>query len=228
MKTVGIIGGLGPPGTALFFHALVKAAIAHRVQHQLRILVDSDPSHPSPTRALVDQGLDPTASLVKAGRELIERGAEVLALPCNAGHAYERQIRAGLDAIFVSIVAEGASAVAQVAPGGRVGVLGTKGTIGAGLYQKALAERGALAVLPGMALQDRVSEVVRGVLDGADDGQCRIGLLDVVADLNAQGAAAILVACTELGGLISMEDTGCPVVDSSAALASAVVRAARS
>jgi aspartate racemase len=94
-------------------------------------------------------------------------------------------------------------------------------------YADRLARHGKQAVTPEAADREMVDRVVfdeltQGkVLDGS-----RAAYLDVVARLADQGAEAVVLACTEIGLLISSEESPLPIIDSAEAHALELARAA--
>ena len=72
---------------------------------------------------------------------LVERGAELVVIACNSAASVALPtLREELDVPVVGVVAPGMRAAAAVTESGRVGVIGTVGTIASGAYQHAGAE----------------------------------------------------------------------------------------
>jgi glutamate racemase len=74
---------------------------------------------------------------------LVGRGVKMLVVACNsAASAALDDLRARHDIPIVGVVGPGVRAAAQVTVSGRVGVIGTVGTIASGSYQRAAAVEG--------------------------------------------------------------------------------------
>ncbi|MFM7618047.1 MAG: glutamate racemase [Actinomycetes bacterium] len=74
---------------------------------------------------------------------LVDRGVKMLVVACNsAASAALDDLRARHDIPIVGVVGPGVRAAAQVTTSGRVGVIGTVGTIASGSYQRAAAAEG--------------------------------------------------------------------------------------
>ncbi|MGH7540245.1 MAG: glutamate racemase, partial [Gemmatimonadota bacterium] len=72
----------------------------------------------------------------EAAAFLVERGIKALVIACNTAtsHACET-IASELDVPVIGVVGPGARAAAQRSRGGRIGVIGTQGTVESGTYE---------------------------------------------------------------------------------------------
>lgn len=219
-KTIGVIGGMGPAATAEFFRRLVEATEAARDQDHLHVLIDSDPTIPDRTLALVADGPSPAPELVRIARRLEAMGADLLVMPCNTAHAFALEVARSVRVPLVSWVAEAVAHVAahEVQPA-RAGVLATSGTIVSGVYQAALAAAGIEAVVPTPREQTDVMDAIYG-LKGGDPVQP--GVARTLAALVDRGAEVILLACTELPWL-GLSGADVPIVDPADVVARRVV-----
>ncbi|HUM12798.1 MAG TPA: glutamate racemase [Myxococcaceae bacterium] len=79
---------------------------------------------------------------------LTAQDVKLLVVACNTASSVALPaLRAALDIPVVGVIEPGARAAARVSPGGKVGVVGTPGTIASGAYQRALAaERASLRI----------------------------------------------------------------------------------
>ena len=70
---------------------------------------------------------------------LLHRGVKVLVVACNTitAHALE-YLREHAPVPVVGVIDPGARAAVQAAPGGRIGVIGTAGTVASGAYERAI------------------------------------------------------------------------------------------
>ena len=72
---------------------------------------------------------------------LVERGVKLLVVACNTASARALpELGDSLPIPVVGVVRPGAVEAAERSPGGRIGVLGTKGTIESGAYQRAILD----------------------------------------------------------------------------------------
>ena len=219
---VGILGGMGPAATADFLTKLVAATPARSDQDHLRVLLWSDPRVPDRSAALLHDGPDPTAWLLRGARRLADGGAELIAVPCNTAHAYLDPLVADTDLELVSII--DAAADAAVDRGWRrPGILATAGTVRAGLHQDALSVRGLESLVPSAEEQQQVDAVIAAVKAGRAGAAEESALVEVGVRLRERGADGLLSACTELVFVLDRTDPPLPVVDPADELAQLVV-----
>ncbi len=78
----------------------------------------------------------------QAARLLLSRDVKLLVVACNTATAHaEEALRQELEVPVVGVIEPGASAAVEATRTGRIGVLGTSGTIGSGAYDLALRRR---------------------------------------------------------------------------------------
>ena len=134
MKTLGVLGGMGPAATVAFLARVQALTPAEGDADHIRVLADINPQVP-------DRNREPGAAervLGEMARALVAAGAQVLAMPCNTAHGQAAEIRRA-GAPFIDMI-EATADVAAATGAKRVGVLATPG--GEALYAAALAARG--------------------------------------------------------------------------------------
>jgi aspartate racemase len=227
--TIGVLGGMGPEASADFYRRITQRTLASRDHDHLHVIVDSDPSVPDRTAYLKGLGPDPTPALISMARRLAAAGAEILVIACNTAHAFFARVSASVDVPMVDWVGEAARSVAAVhAPGTTIGILATTGTVDAGLYHHAFEALGLKVVVPNKERQDELMRVIYGpggVKAGASDRAALARRVGEIAEvLNRTGAAATLLACTELSSLFpDRADWPGPVYDAADLVAERVI-----
>lgn len=216
MKTLGVLGGMGPAATTAFTARVQALTPAARDEDHIRLLVDLNPHVPN-------RHTQPEAAgrtLGEMAARLRDMGAEALAMPCNTAHAHADAIRAsGLP--LIDMIAE--TAAAATATGAqRIGVLATPG--GEALYATALAARGLEIVRLEGADREAVMTAIFAVKAGDVGEPRRAEMRRLAAALTGAGAGAVIAGCTEVPLLLGPEDVSVPLVDSAEVLAAACVR----
>jgi aspartate racemase len=150
--------------------------------------------------------------LCDAARRLVAAGGEGIALAANTTHLVADDVRAEIGATpLIDLVDLTAQAVSTY---DRVGLLATKFTMQSPMFPERLARSGVDVLLPEEADQDRVHAVVYDELTrGIVSDQARRDYLDVIGKLVADGAEAVVLACTEQGLLLRDGDASVPLVD---------------
>jgi len=227
-RTVGIIGGMGPGATCTFFERIIRRTPAARDREHLHVIINSDPSVPDRTEALLGRAESPVPHLVRSARLLEAAGARLLAMPCVTAHAFIGDVRKEIDVPLLSIVEETARAIKAGWPDVEcVGIMATDGTLEAGVFGP-LAESFRL-VRPSEAGQHRVMAAVygpSGVKTIGPNGEAAELLTRAAAELVESGAEAIVAGCTEIPLALTQEATSVPLIDTLDVLARAVVREA--
>lgn len=207
MPDAGVLGGIGPLATVLFLQRVVRLTDAARDQDHVDLLVLQHASVPDRTAFVLGRSADdPGPVLAADARRLAGAGADFLVLPCNTAHAFVDEIRAATPLPLLSAVDATVSAV--LSPGtwatrlsgprpDAVGLLATEGTVAAGVYEDAFNAHGIKTLLPDVAGQAAVTALIYDGVKAGCGGDLTM-VADVVADLRARGAEAIVLGCTEL------------------------------
>lgn len=147
-----------------------------------------------------------------AARRLVAAGCDGIALGANTTHLVADEVRAAIgDLPFVDLVRLTADAVA---PFGTVGLLGTAFTMDSDMFPSAFAARGVRTLVPDADDRRAVHDVIYDELaKGLVTDTARKTYLEVVERLVAQGAEAVVLACTEQGLLLHEGDGPVPLLD---------------
>lgn len=225
MRTVGILGGMGPEATILLMQKVMAAVPARDDADHVPLLVHQNPQVPSRIKALIERvGEDPAPTLARMARDLEAAGAQALAMPCNTAHHYAPAIREASGLPFLDMLALTATHLAG-AGARRVGMLASPATRLADVFSAPFAARGLVPVF----LDDDTAllAIIRAVKAG-DTPATLTGALRRQADaLRAQGADHLLVACTELSLMTDALPDDLPRTDSLDCLTGAIVEFAR-
>lgn len=241
--TIGIIGGLGPHAGIYLADRITAHTRAKGDADHLGLRLTSLPaSIPDRTTYLFDESApDPSPAILEIATDLVRSGCSVIGMPCNTAHAPAilDEVLEGLgelpnQARFFHLIEETAAFCDEAAPGAtKIGILATLGTYADGMYQRALEARGLTPVVPDESVQTNL--VQRSLYDPAFGIKSQsspvaeeaIELLALAVEhLHEAGAEAIILGCTELP--LAIRDSsfgGLPVIDSTTALARALIRA---
>ena len=202
-KAIGILGGMGPLATADLFQKITLLTEAETDRDHIRVYIDSNANIPDRTAAILSNGPDPVPEMASALRNLEACGADCVIMPCNTAHYFLPRLQAMTEIPFLSILTAAAETCKAQFPGMTVGILATKGTLSAQLYQNALGEAGVPYLTP---------------------DAYRADLLTVVEHMMTRGAGVFLLGCTELPLAAEAVGLTVPVVDPTAELAKAAIR----
>jgi aspartate racemase len=197
MRTVGILGGMGPEATVLLMQKVIAAVPARDDADHIPLIVDQNSQVPSRIARLIEgTGSDPAPVLVAMARRLEAAGAQALAMPCNTAHHYADDVRTAVAIPFLDMVAASARLAREVAgEGASVGLLASPAVAKVGLFDRALAAQGLQVIHP----EDGAAMLVaiRSIKARGPDAASRAVLRAASAALLAKGASLQLIACTE-------------------------------
>lgn len=189
MRTVGILGGMGPEATVLLMQRLLQAVDARDDADHIPLIVHQNPAVPSRIRRLIEGvGEDPGPVLAQMARDLQAAGAEALAMPCNTAHAYAPRIIGATPLPFLDMRAATVAAL----PKGRVAMLASPAVRITGAFDEHFAAAGITPVWP--AEDGPVLALIRRVKMGDSGPEAHAAM----AALAEAAEAHVLVACTEL------------------------------
>ncbi|MCU0579279.1 MAG: aspartate/glutamate racemase family protein, partial [Desulfobacterota bacterium] len=109
----------------------------------------------------------------------------------------------------------------------RVGVLASRAVILNELYPRSFRQHGVQILYPAPEIEERLMEAIKKVKAGRYGPQEQGTLRRAAKELVAQGAEALIVACTELSLLTEALDPALPLVDTAQVLAEEIVRLAK-
>ena len=223
---LGILGGMGPLAGAQFLLRLTLLTPAGRDQDHLPAVLWSDPRIPDRTAARLSGGEDPLPHLLRGLRGLEAAGCGAIAIPCNTAHGWHAAMQAATPLPILHIVDAAAAELArQGIDDGRIGVMGTAGTLAMGLYQERLGALGHECLLPTPEEMERRVSPGIALVKANRVAEAHAPLAEVARSLAARGARAVVLGCTEIPlGIAAGPALPFPVVDTIDALARAALR----
>ena len=163
--------------------------------------------------------------LADIARSLEAQGAGLIGLATNTMHICAPAIVAALSVPFIHIAAP--TADAMIADGvTRVGLLGTRFTMEKRFYIEGLEARGLDMLVPDIGITNLNGIIYEELCLGIVRDESRRIYVDAIARLQARGAEAVILGCTEIGMLIDDSVSPLPTYDTTDRHARALVAAA--
>jgi aspartate racemase len=212
MKTLGVLGGMGPAATLDFLAKLQAATPAGRDQDHLRVLVDINPQVPDRN----DPGDAPGPVLAAMAVGLRDAGAEVLAIACNTAHAYAGEVRAASGLPLVDMI-DIACLTARRGGAEKVGILATG--LALGLYSDRLTGMGLEPVALTKAKQEWFMSLLYRIKGGDLGEEVQDEMAAVAQSLAEAGAQAVIAGCTEVPLVLGPDDLEVRLIDAGQVLA---------
>jgi aspartate racemase len=164
--------------------------------------------------------------MLESAHLLATAGADFAICPDNSAHAAWEDVQAATPIPWLHI-ARVAAAEAKACGYRRVGVLGTRFTMGGSVYRDAFAAVDIDELIPEADDFDTVDRIIfTELIDGVITDASRQAYRDVIERLRERGCDAVALACTEIPLLVRPDDSSLPTLDSTRLLASAALREA--
>ena len=219
---IGVLGGMGPLATVDFFNKVLVATSATCDADHVPLLIQSDPRIAPRPPAILSGGRSPLPELLAGRDRLIAAGCTALAMPCNTAHFWYADLVKACSVPFLSIVDASMGELGKLAhAGASVGIIATRATLAARIFDAQLQSAGYEPMLPDDDMMQRLVLPAIAFVKAGDALQGGRLIEQAVQALLSQGAQAVILACTEtplaLDAVQSHLRAQC--VDSTAALA---------
>ncbi len=224
MKTLGIIGGMGPMATVDLMRKIILSTDAKTDQEHIHILVDNNTQIPDRTAAIEGRGESPAARMLQSAKLLESQGADVLVIACNTAHYFLDEFKDKVHVPIINMIDEVVKHCVELGYS-EVGLLCTIGTRNTGIYQKACDKFNIKLVVPDdeeiKALQDMIYSGVKANNFNYDTSNVK----QVISTMRNRGAQAFILGCTETPIAVQMYHIEGNFIDSSLVLAHKAIEA---
>ena len=214
MKTVGIIGGLSPESTILYYQGINQGVRARLGGHHAgRVLIDSLDF--GEFVALKEKGDWEAQSklLCNAARNLEKGGADFIILATNTMHKMAEDITASVSIPFLHLADATADQIISDNIN-TVALLGTRYTMELDFYKGRLESKGIDVLIPDDQGRADVHNIIYDELcNGKVLDRSRARYIEIIHQLRDQGAQGVILGCTEIGMLIKASDLDIQVFD---------------
>ncbi|UTM56098.1 aspartate/glutamate racemase family protein [Photobacterium sp. CCB-ST2H9] len=215
MKTIGLLGGMSWESTASYYR-LINEAVQSRLGglHSAKICLYS--VNFQEIEKLQHEGNWPeTAKILSQAAKSVEAGgADFLMICTNTMHKVVPEIEAEIS-IPIFHIADATAQLLKQNHVAKVGLLGTRFTMAQDFYKGRLTEKfGIQVIVPDADEQDVIHDVIYNELcQGIISEQSKIQYLDIINQLHARGAEAVILGCTEISLLVQQSDTKVTLYD---------------
>lgn len=197
MKTLGVIGGLGPMATAYFMELVTKMTHASCDQEHLQMIVYSQPTIPDRTAYILKKNPNsPVHEMVRLAKLLQQQDVDAIAIPCVTAHYFWQDISSQVEPLVLNALT---GTVEHLRENGirRVGIMATDGTIATGLLQRTLENAGMEVLLPDVESQKGIMNLIYRDIKANRPPDMEL-FRTVSGKLHSDGAEVIILGCTEL------------------------------
>ncbi len=223
MKTIGIIGGMSWQSTQHYYAAINKLTAARLGGlHSANLLIHSLDFAPLAVMQTEGQWQEAGLVLADSAKRLEDADADIIALATNTMHIVAQAIEDNISVPFVHIAQPTASELLDDGMT-KVGLLGTRFTMEMSFYKDVLISRGLEVLTPEVDVTNLDGIIFEQLCKGIVTEPSRNRYLQAIAALEARGAEAVILGCTEVGMLIDDANSPLPVYDTTQLHAKALV-----
>ena len=199
MGKLGVIGGMGPMATQLFYKNVIEMTDAKSDQEHIDMIILSHASVPDRTSSIKSGETDKVFSvLMEDAKMLQENGANAIAIPCNTSHYFWEELQKAIKIPIINMVRETVLSIKEKNPDiKKIGLLATDGTVFTGIYNKECVAAGIECVTPDENIQNIVMDIIYNQIKKGENGSMAdFEKIDIF--LKKSGCEAAILACTEL------------------------------
>jgi aspartate racemase len=226
VKTIGVIGGLGPQATMDFeqrVHRVSQRLIPHQANSGYPPMVVY--YHRFPPFVVVDDGFTPALPLQVDSRFLdaarrFAGWADFIVITSNAPHFFQGEIERASGLKVLNMI----DITVQEVQNRQLRTVGLVGMGEPRVYRDALDRLGIAHVTIEKELRDRLDKSIVALMAGTDGPQDQATAQEAVAALRVQGTDGIILCCTEIPLLLKEHAAGSDLINPIELLAEAAVR----
>jgi aspartate racemase len=223
-RTLGIIGGMSWESTESYYRIInegIKAELGGL--HSADLLIHSVDFGPINTLQETGEWDELGAMMASSGKRLQAAGAQGLMIASNTMHKLFDDVQSATDLPLIHIADATIDAI-KAQNLSKIALLGTQFTMTQDFYKQRLIDAGLEVLIPAEGERAEVHRIIKKELCvGQFKDSSRQYYIDVISKLAKQGAQGVILGCTEIGLLITQDDSPIPVFDTTAIHAAAAV-----
>ncbi|MGA6102856.1 aspartate/glutamate racemase family protein [Psychrobacter pocilloporae] len=223
-QTLGIIGGMSWESTESYYRIInegIKAKLGGL--HSADLLIHSVDFGPINTLQETGEWNELGAMMANSGKRLQAAGAQGLMIASNTMHKLFDHVQSATDLPLIHIADATIDAI-EAQNLSKIALLGTQFTMTQDFYKQRLIDAGLEVLIPAEDERAEVHRIIKKELCvGEFKDSSRQYYIDVITKLAEQGAEGVILGCTEIGLLITQDDSPIPVFDTTAIHAAAAV-----
>lgn len=204
MKTIGIIGGLGPETTSEFYLDIVFSCQKKSKTSRPAVIISSVPLPYTIEEDAIAKniGIERCLPFLTAEAQRLEKaGADFIVMPCNSLHIFIEDIRNSVSVPVLSVVEETVKFLKKQ-DFKKVGIVSTSATVKNKLYETAFAEEGISYESPDDFDQVKMGKIIYNLVTGVQKNSDREELIKIIDKFQEKNVDCVVLACTDLQLLI--------------------------
>lgn len=216
-----ILGGMGTMATESFVRLINHRTKASKDQEYLNYVLFNHATVPDRTAYILDREQEsPMPYLLDDVEKQNLLKPNFIVLTCNTAHYFFDELQAATEIPILHMPREAANELVRQNTTGKVAILGTEGSMKAGIYEKEVRQLGFEAVIPDAQLQAKINHLIYHDIKESDYLNKEL-YYEILAETVARfDCEKIILGCTELS--LMQEYVGeneYPVIDAQSILA---------
>ena len=225
---LGVIGGMGPLATSVFYDMIIEKTAAKSDQENINMIILNHATMPDRTEAIKNGAEREVIDLLVRDAKFLEQsGASCIAITCNTAHFMIEKVQEKIGIPIINMIEQSAEDTKKALKPGKeaqiVGIMATDGTLEIKLYQKAFAKIGIKTAVPNSENQEKLMKIIYDCIK-QNRPVNHEDFMAVSNDLMSKGCDKILLACTELSVYAKQNDLGELYIDAMQSLADAAIK----
>lgn len=200
MKTVGIIGGLGPETSAKFLLDLNFEFIGVLNKVRPPILLWNVPMDLKKEKRIILNGKEEEffLGLLKDGAQRLEKGGvDFIVIPCNTAHLFIDEVRNSVKIPVLSIIEETAKALTRQSVQ-KVGLMATGLIVKKNLFGEEFKKHNIDVVFPNKDDQIKTNIIINDLVLGKNKKIHQKEFNSIINNFKKHNVFSVLLACTDL------------------------------
>lgn len=216
-----ILGGMGTMATESFVRLINHRTKASKDQEYLNYVLFNHATVPDRTAYILDREQEsPMPYLLDDVEKQNLLKPNFIVLTCNTAHYFFDELQAATEIPILHMPREAANELVRQNTTGKVAILGTEGSMKAGIYEKEVRQLGFEAVIPDAQLQVKINHLIYHDIKESDYLNKEL-YYEILAEAVARfDCEKIILGCTELSLMQEyVEENEYPVIDAQSILA---------
>jgi len=214
-KRIGIIGGVGPSATILYYQQIIEGFRRREENEPYPEIIIYSLDIGEINQYFENEEYEVLSNkLVMVVKALHRLGCDFALFSCNTMHIVFDRVQEQVEIPMINLV-EGVIAEVKHRRLKAVGLMGTTFIVRSKLYHRPLERLGIKCLVPQEREQEWIMEAILTDLQNPEIPESTVKrLLGNVVELGQRGADAVILACTDLPVAINDQNSPLPLLDS--------------
>lgn len=199
MKTIGILGGMGPEATAILYRKIVSMTNAEKDQDHIRTIIYSNTKIPNRVDAIIEDDCKEVSKDLEDSAKLLENsGSDFIIIACNTAHRWAEKIKSAINIPVLDMIEETALHLKKQKSIKTVGLIASRGTIISNIYKNRLHTHHIDVVHPDSETQEIFELIVQAIKSGNFNDEYEQLSMKIKYWFEDQAVDRLILACSEL------------------------------